>query len=201
MVMAEFEGYELHAPSATGDDLGLFFTQLSSGDIVYAFRANAAAAFSPPSTFRLANVNSTSAEFGPSVTRDGLVIAFTSDRLGNDDLFVSSRPSVDSDFAVPVALSNVNSDNVEAWPAISSDGLVVFYEGTGSGFADIYQTQRPSRSDSFGTPSRVVELSTTYSEGDPAFSADGSELYFASNRPGGDGGSDLWVATRSCLSP
>lgn len=30
----------------------------------------------------------------------------------------------------------------------------------------------------------------------PAFSPDGSELYFASNRPGGYGGIDLWKATR-----
>jgi len=30
----------------------------------------------------------------------------------------------------------------------------------------------------------------------PAFSPDGSELYFASNRPGGFGGIDLYKATR-----
>jgi hypothetical protein len=41
-----------------------------------------------------------------------------------------------------------------------------------------------------------AELNTTFSEGCPILSPDGRSLYMASNRPGGVGGLDIWVAHR-----
>lgn len=40
------------------------------------------------------------------------------------------------------------------------------------------------------------ELNTAYNDGCPILSPDGLSLYFASNRPGGLGGQDIWVAHR-----
>ena len=39
--------------------------------------------------------------------------------------------------------------------------------------------------------------SDSYSVGHPAFSPDGNKLYFASNMPGGQGGTDIWVCTKN----
>src|ERR671910_134744 len=41
------------------------------------------------------------------------------------------------------------------------------------------------------------DLNTPFTDGCPIQSPDGLSLYMASNRPGGKGGLDIWVATRS----
>jgi len=43
-----------------------------------------------------------------------------------------------------------------------------------------------------GTP-----INTTASEQQPSLSGDGRTLLFASNRPGGLGGTDIWMSTRT----
>jgi hypothetical protein len=42
-------------------------------------------------------------------------------------------------------------------------------------------------------------LNGDFGDRSPALSFDGKTLYFSSNRPGGSGKADLWVATRSKL--
>jgi hypothetical protein len=46
-------------------------------------------------------------------------------------------------------------------------------------------------------PGTSPELNTEFLEGCPFLSRDGLELYIASNRPGGLGGLDIWIADRS----
>lgn len=45
-------------------------------------------------------------------------------------------------------------------------------------------------------PRPLAELNTIDNELAPALSADGHRLYFASDRPGGQGGLDIWISTR-----
>jgi hypothetical protein len=49
------------------------------------------------------------------------------------------------------------------------------------------------------TPGTSTELNTTFTDGCPILSPDGLRLYMASNRPGGLGGLDIWVAQRSAI--
>jgi Tol biopolymer transport system component len=46
-------------------------------------------------------------------------------------------------------------------------------------------------------PGTSSELNTTFLEGCPSLSRDGKQLYFVSNRSGGLGGADIWVAQRA----
>jgi len=48
----------------------------------------------------------------------------------------------------------------------------------------------------FGTPTEVPNVNSSSEEFNASISADGLSLYFISNRPGGVGGRDIWVATR-----
>jgi len=48
-------------------------------------------------------------------------------------------------------------------------------------------------------PGRPINYGGGYVDRGPALSSDCKTLYFASNRPGGSGKSDLWMATRSKL--
>jgi ketosteroid isomerase-like protein len=53
----------------------------------------------------------------------------------------------------------------------------------------------------FGKPVNLgAPLNSGGADGSPSLTADGLELYFNSNKPGGQGGLDLWVATRDAAS-
>ena len=53
----------------------------------------------------------------------------------------------------------------------------------------------------FGEPVNVgPAINSPHSEVTPSISADGLSLYFASDRPGGQGNYDVWVATRNSLN-
>lgn len=53
----------------------------------------------------------------------------------------------------------------------------------------------------FGTPTNLgPPVNTSSADVSPRLSADGLSLYFESNRPGGQGGFDIWVTTRETTS-
>jgi hypothetical protein len=88
-------------------------------------------------------------------------------------------------------------------PSVTGDGLTLFYgsrAANGSGGLDIWMVTRPTLSSPWGTP---VNLGPTVNSSDddsaPRLSRDGLSLYFHSNRSGGWGGVDIWVATRPTL--
>jgi len=51
----------------------------------------------------------------------------------------------------------------------------------------------------FQPPTSVLELNTAQFDLTPSIRHDGLEIVFASDRPGGAGGRDLWSATRSSV--
>ena len=57
--------------------------------------------------------------------------------------------------------------------------------------------RRELRSDGFSSIAPLNGVNSTANEGRAVLSQDELTIYFASERPGGVGGIDLWVATRS----
>ena len=57
---------------------------------------------------------------------------------------------------------------------------------------------RSSPQAEFGVGATIPALGIDHNDGDPDLSDDGTTLWFASDRPGGIGGYDLWFATRAC---
>ena len=49
----------------------------------------------------------------------------------------------------------------------------------------------------FGTPAEVPNVNTSSEDFNASISSDGLSLYFISSRPGGVGGRDIWVTTRT----
>jgi Tol biopolymer transport system component len=100
----------------------------------------------------------------------------------------------------------VNSAYQESFPCISPDGLELFFSGReeelsrpgGYGEADLWVTRRATRSDPWGEPVNLGPvINSTYSDARPSISPDSLFLFFDSDRPGGYGHFDLWVARRS----
>ncbi len=108
----------------------------------------------------------------------------------------------DLDFSTPTNLGpTVNSSAWDVAPNISADGLELYFFSTrpgGSGQSDIWVTTRATKEDDWGNPVNLGQTVNSSSwELYPCVSADGLTLYFGSDRPGGSGGQDLYVATRA----
>ncbi len=92
-------------------------------------------------------VNSSAWDYGPSISADGLLLFFISERPGGPggygDIWVTTRASVNDPWGTPVNLGpTVNSSAGEGAPHISADGSTLFFSSRrpgGSGVADLWQ--------------------------------------------------------------
>ena len=84
---------------------------------------------------------------------------------------------------------------------IRKDGREIFFASQrtgGLGMADIWTSTRRSIHDPWEEPRNPgAPLNTVFFDTTPQLSRDGRTLIFASTRPGGLGGNDLWIVTRT----
>jgi Tol biopolymer transport system component len=152
-------------------------------------------------------VNSPSIDVTPSISNNGLELYFASNRSGGygaGDLYVSTRVTTDSDWGTPMNLGPaINNSSADYCPFISSDGLALFFSSDnfgpfrpgGLGRSDIWVTMRTRVFDPWGPPVNLgATVNSSAVDYGPSISADGSTLYFSSDRPGGIGSADLWQA-------
>lgn len=94
----------------------------------------------------------------------------------------------------------VNTASNDFGPALSRDRLSLFFNSDrqgGMGGQDIWVSQRASEEDAWGEPVNLgPPVNTAFGETVPSFSRDGHSMFFNSNRPGGSGDSDIWIAQR-----
>ncbi|MBL9148207.1 MAG: PD40 domain-containing protein [Phycisphaerae bacterium] len=167
----------------------------------------------------LASVNTDADELGPEFAADGRTIWFVSNReggIGGYDLwcapYLGEGDAIDA-WGSPVnAGAAINSAFDEYGPALTPDGKTLYFasDRPAPGEADVSpdrewsatMRERRTRRDhdlyvagiaGDSAPARRLDaLSTPHDEGAPALSPIGDFLYFASDRPGGRGGFDLW---------
>jgi hypothetical protein len=85
----------------------------------------------------VSELNSSSNDRQPSIRRDGLELFLASDRLGTLgalDLWVATRAKTSDPWSAPVNLGPVvNTTQIEARPALSSDGTTLYFQSTRPG--------------------------------------------------------------------
>ena len=95
----------------------------------------------------------------------------------------------------------VNSSYDEFLPELSKDELSLYFSSNRPGpfgGEDVWVSQRASREDPWGPAVNLgAAINTEFNERAPALSRDGHWLFFASTRPGGLGGFDIWVSWRA----
>ncbi|MCH8120803.1 MAG: PD40 domain-containing protein [Planctomycetes bacterium] len=194
-------------PSISPDELELYFNSYRPGgfgnaDIWVTRRKTKVDPWDTPVNLG-PTVNSSAHDYAPSISVDGLSLYFSSKRpggYGDQDIWVTTRKTKGDPWGTPVNLGPiVNSSGFEEAPSISADGLTLYFTSRrpgGYGNGDLWVTTRKTKADLWGTP---VNLGSIINGSDwelnPDISADGSILYFASNRPGAIGGSgnfDIW---------
>lgn len=116
----------------------------------------------------------------------------------NENFFVSRRSIQGWDTARQMVTDWPFTHNIGAI-SISADGRTMFVTACGwpdgFGSCDIYVSDIEN---GYWTQPRNLgnHINTARWESQPSVSADGSELYFASQRRGGYGGSDLWMSRK-----
>jgi hypothetical protein len=134
---------------------------------------------------------------------DELDFYFSATTPGSTDynLYVSQRSTRSASFGAPRPLTLLNSNDFDADPSISTDGLSLWFESNraGAGFA-VYVATRPNLMSEFGAPGLANGLNTTVNITNsihPFITSDNSEIWFVSDRPGGMGLFDIWQAKKS----
>lgn len=159
--------------------------------------------WSPPENLGPA-VNSKDREANPFLSDDGLTLFFSSSRAngqGSADLCWSRRASVDDPFQSFETLPRaVNSFAADDSPCLSANGLQLAFASNrpdSEGDYDLYLIRRSDAGSKWSSPENLkLPVNSKDREDAPSFSPDGLTLYFASNRPDGQGGSDIWSVHR-----
>jgi outer membrane protein OmpA-like peptidoglycan-associated protein len=144
-------------------------------------------------------INSPLDEYFPGVSADGQILIYTRLKANRTEDFYISTKDTGAAWGQSRNMGEpINSELNEGTISISSDGQYVFFTGCnwpeGEGSCDIYFSALDGidwkEPRNLGFP-----VNTRAWESQPSVSFDGKTLYFASARPGGYGGMDIWQST------
>jgi outer membrane protein OmpA-like peptidoglycan-associated protein len=152
------------------------------------------------------NVNSPFWDSQPSISSDGLMLFFVSERPGGSggtDVWMSNR-SYGGQWNPAVNLGRmINTSGDETSPFISADNKTLYFSSDmhpGIGGQDVYRSKGTGSSWSapqhLGTP-----INSEYDDYFCSLKLNSEDLYFSSNRPGGSGDLDIFLAIPNPLPP
>lgn len=93
-------------------------------------------------------------------------------------------------------LTTINTSGEDGWPYLTDDELTIYFSSDAAGSIDLWTATRANKTDPFGPAVLVEVVNSPATEYDAEISADGTTLWFASDR---NGNFDIYVATRTCL--
>lgn len=163
------------------------------------------------------NVNSRGGDYAPSLTADGQTMIFTSrradtkgggvDKAGDykyyEDIYLTKFDSTINDWtkANPIE-GKLNTEGHDASLSISPDGNQIYiYRNDGSVYIGDIFVSKKRRSGAWGEPTALdKQINSSYFESSASLSADGTKLYFVSERQGkkygANGKGDIYVVEK-----
>lgn len=143
-------------------------------------------------------INSMLSEYFPTLTADEQTMFFTCmDNRSQEDFLVSTYENGKWTDAINMG-PPINTPENEGASTTSADGQYLFFtmcqNPKNLGSCDLWLTY--VKGDRWQIPIHMPDnVNSKYKETQPSLSADGKTLYFASNRPGGQGDMDIWKTT------
>jgi outer membrane protein OmpA-like peptidoglycan-associated protein len=152
------------------------------------------------------NINSEFADYAPTISADESIMIFTTRRPKKNDLNQLDEPEfyeeifqakrTNGAWQQSKSIDEINSAFNDASVSISPDGKQMFVYGDENG-GDIYETDlqtdgkwsRPKRLNGF--------INSPYYESSAATNAQEDKLFFVSDRPGGYGGTDIFLSVKN----
>lgn len=150
-------------------------------------------------------VNSEWPDYAPTINADENFMVFTTrrpeenlnNRIASDNEFYEEifySRKVDNEwtparnFAAPI-----NNNYHNASVNLSPDGkeMLLYHDSNGGDILASFL-----KSDGTWSDPEELQINSEYLENSATISADGNKLYFTSNRPGGYGGTDIWISTK-----
>lgn len=144
-------------------------------------------------------INSSYWEGGACISPDGKTLFFISERtggFGRADIWMSKRISK-KEWGKPINLGpEINSEYDEVGAFLAPDGKTLFFSSNGKGSMGSYDIFKTTlNGDKFSKPINLgFPINTVYKDGPLVISADNKLVYFASDRKGGFGESDIYSA-------
>ena len=106
----------------------------------------------------------------------------------------------EAEWSEPVNLAPLNTAFNDRQAFLSKDQLTIYFSSdrpTGLGGLDIWMSRRASVGSEWETPMNLgAPINSPGQDFAPSFSIDGHVLFFSSNRPGGHGGTDVYMSRR-----
>lgn len=145
--------------------------------------------------------NSSTDDFAPAITQNGRKIYYTSDRTKNrQKVYVVEKTS--SGWSMPTEIEgDVNDGRENGSVTLTPDGQYMIFAAykhsiSSEGRTDLYSARKVK-----GKWTDVQNLgpavNSPYWDTQPSISSDGNTLFFVSDRPGGQGGTDIWISQRT----
>jgi len=169
---------------------------------VIATRASTSDPWPPLSAMHMMMVDggSNTNAFDPELGSDGTMLIFSPTTATTQSLAMATRPNTGGDFAImpiPGYMPDMTYRDADPW--FDAAGRLLLFTRSisgGNGDTDIYYAV--GSGGMYGTPARAPDINSTgaagSADGDAWVSPNGCRIYFSSNRPGGSGDYDLYVA-------
>ena len=147
-----------------------------------------------------ANINSNMSEIGPAISSDDNKIIFTrrvedGNSKPQEDFYYSNKINGEWQKALPFP-SPLNTAGNEGALSFSSDQSLLIYtacnRSDGFGSCDLYYGYNDINNLNFVNLGQ--DINSKYWDSQACFSSDRNYIYFVSNRPGGYGGTDIWIS-------
>ncbi len=147
----------------------------------------------------LSALNSSANDFAPLLLGNGRVMYFTSDRDGDQNIYSAVQGGSNWEQAQEAG-PPLNTSGDEGGTTITPDGHWMVFtacdRSDGLGDCDLYIAEYVG-----GSWRNVKNLGAKVNspswDSQPSISPDGLMLFFVSERPGGSGGTDIWMSSRS----
>lgn len=168
-------------------------------------------------------INSSAPEMAPCISPDGQSLVFTSrrpdtkggqvdvnfDHLYYSDVYISTKDENGNWQQAESMPGKINTEFHDSGLSFTYDGELIIYRniseeyGGATRSGDIY-TSKLSKSGRWGTPKPILykypkiskKINSSYFESSASITEDGNQIYFVSDRPGGQGMADIYMVEK-----